>query len=46
MGGWVPACWVRRVGRLRPVLPLSPDSRSGVGGMTQTRVSASLDYVV
>jgi len=35
MGGWVPACWVRRVGRLRPVLPLSPDSR-GVGGMTQT----------
>ena len=32
MGGWVPACWVRRVGRLRPVLPLSPDSRGRRGG--------------
>jgi len=42
MGGWVPACWVRRVGRLRPVLPLSPDSRGGVGGMTQTVRRGSL----
>jgi len=47
MGGWVPACWVRRVGLSRSCHFHQTHVQGGVGGMTQTvRHGSSLDYVV
>jgi len=47
MGGWVPACWVRRVGPGRSCHFHQTHAGYGVGGMTQTvRHGSSLDYVV